>query len=167
MKRHYRPYGCTIPRCYVRQGSRSDWKRHEMKAHVIQESWKCTLSGIDGRPCLRSFPTEAGLRKHFGVHSALPGSKSIDELCEEMRLGKEAYGRFWCGFCEAIIPVEHQVGGKSPREIRSDHIGEHFDKEERRIAEYMCPEMGKRHGEMTREDKTHARDAYNRPPVLC
>jgi len=166
MKRHSRPYGCTIPRCYVRQGSRSDWKRHETKAHLIQESWKCTLSGFDGNPCHANFYTESSLRKHLGMHGILPADKSVDDLCEEMHLGREAYGRFWCGFCVAMIPVEHQVGGKSPKELRFDHIGEHFDKEERKIVEYVCPEMNKRHGDMTREDKSRARDAFNGAPVM-
>lgn len=165
--RHYRPFGCTIPRCHVRQGSKSDWQRHEMKSHVIQESWKCTLSKADDSPCHANFHTEASLRKHLSMHAALPADKSLDELCEEMHLGREAYGRFWCGFCVAIKPVDHQIGGKSPREIRSEHIGQHFKQDGRRIGEYVCPEMNKKHEEMTREEKSRARDMYNRPPVVC
>lgn len=166
MKRHTRPYGCTMPGCYVRHGSRSDWKRHEMKAHAIHESWKCTLARLNGNLCHANFSSEDKLRAHLDKHDLMSVGRSVVELAEEMHLGREGHGRFWCGFCNAIVAVDHSSGGKHPRELRFEHIGDHFDKEDRRISDYLCPQMQKRHGDLTKAEKSKAKDAYARSTMI-
>ena len=128
MKRHVRPYACTFPSCTSRHGSRSDWKRHEEIQHVIQESWLCTARLSDGSKCFTNFTSESALRNHLAVAHRIPTLQITSQLCEGMHLGKEAVGRFWCGFCQDIVSQEPQ-SGYDPKEIRMQHIGDHYDKE--------------------------------------
>ncbi|RWA07760.1 hypothetical protein EKO27_g7355, partial [Xylaria grammica] len=39
-KRHEKPYGCTMPGCERRFGSKNDWKRHENTQHPMSETWR-------------------------------------------------------------------------------------------------------------------------------
>jgi hypothetical protein len=52
-----------------------------------------------------------------------------------MHLGEEAVGRFWCGFCQDIVSQESQ-SGCDPKEMRMQHIGDHYDKDD--IAEQVA-----------------------------
>lgn len=129
MKRHTRPYVCTFPSCTSRHGSRSDWKRHEETQHVIQESWLCTARLPDGSKCFTNFTSELALRNHLDVGHKIPALQITTQLCEGMHLGEEAAGRFWCGFCQDIVGQESQ-SGYDPKEMRMQHIGDHYDKDD-------------------------------------
>lgn len=52
-----------------------------------------------------------------------------------MHLGEEAVGRFWCGFCQDVVSQEPN-GGCDPKEMRMQHIGDHYDKDD--IAEQVA-----------------------------
>jgi hypothetical protein len=52
-----------------------------------------------------------------------------------MHLGEEAVDRFWCGFCQDIVSQEPH-GGYDPKEMRMQHIGDHYDKDD--VAEQVA-----------------------------
>lgn len=133
MKRHTRPYACTFPSCPSRHGSRSDWKRHEETQHVIQESWLCTARSPDGSKCFTNLASERALRQHLDITHRVPTLQITSKVCEDMHLGEEGAGRFWCGFCQDIV---RQEPGHDPKDMRMQHVGDHYDKDEC-IAEYV------------------------------
>jgi hypothetical protein len=128
VKRHTKPYVCTFPPCTSRHGSRSDWKRHEESQHAISESWLCSTRVLDGTRCFTNFSSEHGLQCHLVVAHRMPASKITLELCEAMHLGENGVGRFWCGFCKDIISQEPR-NDCNPREMRTRHVGDHYDKD--------------------------------------
>nr|OQO22921.1 hypothetical protein B0A51_11095 [Rachicladosporium sp. CCFEE 5018] len=160
-KRHTRPYGCTAPRCYARQGSRSDWKRHEEKQHVVRPSWKCILPLESGETCSTNFY----LDQHFDKHLAQThrcSQKDIDTHRQAMHLGRDAHGQFWCGFCKNIV-LSKPGANVTAKQYRLAHIGEHFDKEHMVIDDWVCLELNKPHGQIRKEEKRQARADYNKP----
>ena len=52
-----------------------------------------------------------------------------------MHLGEEGAGRFWCGFCRDIVSQEPQ-SGYDAKEMRMQHVGDHYDKDDSSIANY-------------------------------
>jgi hypothetical protein len=46
-----------------------------------------------------------------------------------MHLGDNGAGRFWCGFCKDIVRQEAR-SDCNPREMRMQHVGDHYDKED-------------------------------------
>lgn len=137
MKRHTRPYVCTFPSCTSRHGSRSDWKRHEETQHVIQGSWLCTARLPGGSKCFTNFTSEPALRSHLSVTHRIPTLQITSQLCENMHLGEEGVGRFWCGFCQDIVSQEPHRG-YDHKEMRMQHIGDHYDKDDSFVAEQVA-----------------------------
>jgi hypothetical protein len=129
MKRHTRPYRCTFPNCDSRHGSRSDWKRHEESQHTIQESWKCTINSSNGSSCFADFPSELELQRHLIVSHGMSAIQVGPEFCEPMHLSDNVTGRFWCRFCRKIVTAGPKSSG-GWREMRLQHIGDHFDKQD-------------------------------------
>lgn len=136
MKRHTRPYSCTFPGCHSRHGSRSDWKRHEETQHPLQDYWKCTVPSSDGIRCFADFASEVELQHHLVVKHRMPAMQITPELCEHMHLGATKSGRFWCSFCQEIMTRDSQ-SIDDLRETRLQHIGDHFDKQDCHIADYV------------------------------
>nr|OQO24156.1 hypothetical protein B0A51_06249 [Rachicladosporium sp. CCFEE 5018] len=160
-KRHTRPYGCTAPRCYARQGSRSDWKRHEEKQHVVRTSWKCTLTLASGKVCFANFYLGQQFDKHLAqTHRC--SQKDVKKHRQAMQLGRDAHGQFWCGFCKDIVPSKPGTN-VTAKQYRLAHIGEHFDKDHKIIDDWVCLELNKPHGEIRKEEKRQARADYNKP----
>jgi len=136
MKRHTRPYVCTFPSCTSRHGSRSDWRRHEESQHPIEESWLCTTRSPNGARCLNNFSSEHALQHHLVVTHRMPALQITLELCEDMHLGSNSADRFWCGFCKDIVSQEPRIG-RTFKERRMLHMGDHYDKDDFSIAEYV------------------------------
>ncbi|KAF2874923.1 hypothetical protein BDV95DRAFT_486726 [Massariosphaeria phaeospora] len=130
MKRHTKPYGCTYPQCHKRFGAKSDWKRHENSQHFQLESFRCQL-----------IPT-SHLESQHEV-------KCLEQLSHEVRrrrIGKNGQGKFWCGFCQKIVPLEKKRN--AAWDERFDHIDHHFNKEKRHIEDWLCVEAKKTKGEV-------------------
>jgi len=54
---------------------------------------------------------------------------------QECRMGRNCQSRFWCGFCRKLIDLKKK--GCEAWAETFDHIGDHFEKEERRIHNWM------------------------------
>lgn len=164
MKRHTRPYGCTHPQCYVRHGSRSDWLRHEKGQHHIPETWLCNIPDLDagGRLCNTWFRRGRDLKIHLVSEHGLDTHDVNHDLIEAMRLGADARDRFWCGFCVAVVPTTTGGGGapthRDPLDLRCAHIGDHFDKDDRNIDDWVCVEAQKAKRTITPEERRRARE---------
>ncbi|KAH9844648.1 zinc finger protein [Teratosphaeria destructans] len=162
-KRHTRPYGCTFPLCYKRFGSRNDWKRHENSQHFLGEQWRCEVNNERGFKCGRLFDREHLLISHLkDMHPLLVlqlqaspielGETILQEAASGMHLGREANFRFWCGFCEKLVPQE----SRNAPEYRFKHLGDHFDRGDD-ISDWVCIQFNKQQRFITKEDKEEAR----------
>ncbi|KAF2088130.1 hypothetical protein K490DRAFT_64804 [Saccharata proteae CBS 121410] len=139
IKRHTKPYGCTFPKCMKKFGSKNDWKRHENSQHFQLEIWRCGLSSS----CSSNAPPCAELFYHKDVFNAhlkgAPHNLGPDERAHEVkirRIGRNSQSRFWCGFCQKILPLEKK--GVDAWDERFDHIDEHFKTE--KIEDWLCIE---------------------------
>ena len=164
MKRHTRPYGCTFQRCRKRFGSRNDWKRHENSQHFIQEIWVCTLPKGEDEECRRVLPNKPRLQKHLRVDHALSTDEANEERCDSMRLGRDGHHRFWCGFCERAI--EQQRENQGAWDVRFKHIGDHFDKDDCHIDNWLCLDENKKKGLITPEDRKNAKRRMRMPVLM-
>jgi hypothetical protein len=148
MKRHTKPYGCTYPKCNKRFGAKSDWKRHENSQHFQLESYRCQeIPPNAENRCGELFYRAEPFRTHLATHYVSP-----DQFVEKLRLcriGKNGQGRFWCGFCRDIIPLDKKRN--EAWDERFDHIDAHFNKQKRRIEDWLCVEAKKTKGEVMRD----------------
>ena len=53
---------------------------------------------------------------------------AFPEQIREQRIGQDCRSRFWCVFCEEIVPLQKK--GLEGANERFDHIEEHFRNEE-------------------------------------
>ena len=118
LKRHSKPYGCTVYRCDKTFGSKNDWKRHEQGQHNPNESWPCDEAG-----CSESFNRRDTFEDHLREYHKLTSDSDVEAKLENNRRGSHRNQWFWCGFCENRINFESD---KSPRDERFDHIDDHF-----------------------------------------
>lgn len=83
--------------------------------------------------CFANFLSENELQQHLlTIHRR----KGTPESREQMHLGKNGVGRFWCGFCQEIISQETR-SAFDQREMRMQHIGDHYDKKDRSVGDYV------------------------------
>ncbi|KAI9694344.1 MAG: hypothetical protein M1820_008992 [Bogoriella megaspora] len=160
MKRHTRPYGCTFPRCKKRFGSKNDWKRHENSQHFQQETYRCRLPSSSSNPgsrpieCAQVFYCRDTFKTHLATHHRLANSTEIESEAKVRHIGRNGQGRFWCGFCNDVIKLEQR--GIDAWDERFKHIGDHFNKEERNIGDWICLETNKPKGVQSKEvDRAH------------
>lgn len=126
-KRHERPYGCTF--CDKTFGSKADWKRHEHSQHKDQQGWGCGL-------------------QDSSQYRLLPLRKRLDDGIKTVRnanqLGQNGQLRFWCGFCQKVLPVQgRDIQGRdidtAAWDERLEHIdSQHFKKGQRKN-EWLAP----------------------------
>jgi hypothetical protein len=130
MNRHERLYGCTFGDCDEKFGSKYDWKRHERSLHHQPECWKCAICPREACTDRESTLTNSQLfykKKLYEEHLREEHKASSDIVREHVRmqrLGRDGLGRYWCGFCEKIIPLQKQ--GLEGSNERFDHIDQHF-----------------------------------------
>ncbi|KAF9894221.1 hypothetical protein FE257_007723 [Aspergillus nanangensis] len=137
-KRHERPYGCTFDRCHKTFGSKADWKRHENSQHFHTQSWRCTLPDASqgGIQCFRLFYRQEIYVQHIKKHHQIANDDVRGALFKN-RIGRNGQQQFWCGFCQAIVPLKNQ--GIEAWNERFNHIdAEHFKKGER-IGNWLLP----------------------------
>lgn len=146
MKRHTRPYGCTFAKCNKRFGSRNDWKRHENSQHFLDEMWRCALASTRAKdsPCGYLTQVQTQFANHLDkVHSIPSGTDESKSTCRNMHLGREGHHHFWCGFCNKLI---QQSEGIQPGawDVRFKHIGDHFDKDNMSIDDWVDIEKNRK-----------------------
>ncbi|EZF12483.1 hypothetical protein H112_06600 [Trichophyton rubrum D6] len=145
-KRHRKPYGCTFKDCYQTFGSKADWKRHESSRHSHLERWRCGDPDItdSSRSCAKMFERRSSYEFHLKVH----GIDNEDEILQRLngnRIGGDCQFRFWCGFCNALVPVFTE--GFAALIERFDHIyNEHFEKGQD-ISSWVLPDSHLTKGE--------------------
>ncbi|KAK0317039.1 hypothetical protein LTR82_011908 [Friedmanniomyces endolithicus] len=157
MKRHTRPYGCTFPSCFKEFGSRNDWKRHEESQHSLQEMWKCMLTTPSGTRCTTISYDSA----HFANHLRQQHQDSLINqnpalLSESMHLGAKAHRRYFCGFCNSLIP-QNPTDFLNAAEARYKHIGDHYDQDSRHVNDWICSEANKAKGLLSAEERKRAK----------
>jgi hypothetical protein len=149
MKRHTRPYGCTFPRCKKRFGSKNDWKRHENSQHFQQETYRCRVKKtIDDSECAQVFYCKDMFKSHLqNAHKY--NEDECNEESRERHIGRNGQGRFWCGFCKDVIKLSRR--GIEAWDERFQHIGEHFNRDQYQIKDWLCLESNKPKGQQVRE----------------
>lgn len=157
MKRHTRPYGCTFPNCVKRFGSRNDWKRHENSQHFLQEMWRCEREVQNGGKCGKLVYQEDKLAQHLHRHHgiALNSAQNEDER-KSMHLGREGHHHFWCGFCNKLIKQQDSMH-QGAWDMRFKHIGDHFDKDNYHIDNWIDIGENRKKGLITKEERKKSR----------
>ena len=148
MKRHTRPYGCTFPRCKKRFGSKNDWKRHENSQHFQQETYRCRYPDAAGQDCCQVFYCGDGFVTHLKHQHACTEEQAKEER-NERHIGRNGQGRFWCGFCKNVLKLDQR--GIEAWDERFKHIGDHFNKENCDIKDWVCLESNKPKGLQVKE----------------
>ncbi|GAB1741383.1 hypothetical protein NU219Hw_g6618t1 [Hortaea werneckii] len=161
-KRHSRPYGCTFADCWKRFGSRNDWKRHENSQHFLIDQWRCDMIIENHHKCGSLFQSEDAMRKHLLAHhtTALqleasrkgnPLQRLVTLKAEHMHIGREAHHYYWCGFCDRLIaPVKD---ASNAWEDRFRHVGDHYDKENKHVDDWICVQANRRKGDISKPDR--------------
>ena len=126
MKRHSRPYGCVLDKCYKRFGSKNDLQRHENKTHPEQmECYRCDGNHREaGQPCFKVFYDG---RDNYKKHLEKCYSQEVQQIEKQAnasRIPANNLGRFWCGFCNKI--VAHDPYATDASKVRLRHIDAHF-----------------------------------------
>ncbi|KAI7153426.1 hypothetical protein KC316_g10618, partial [Hortaea werneckii] len=161
-KRHSRPYGCTFADCWKRFGSRNDWKRHENSQHFLIDQWRCDMVIEGNHKCGSLFQSDDAMRKHLlAQHTAAlqleasrkgnPLQRLVNLKTEHMHIGREAHHYYWCGFCDRLIaPVK---GASNAWEDRFRHVGDHYDKENKHVDDWICVQANRRKGDISKPDR--------------
>ncbi|KAK6338015.1 hypothetical protein TWF696_001485 [Orbilia brochopaga] len=148
MQRHRRPFFCTFhwqERGEVQRfGSKDDWRRHEEHRHYQSEFYKCP-GGSGDENCLSDFSGRLEFERHLeDYHKSvvaswtLPDGKINDDAKRDF-LQRHHNGtdyiedNFWCGFCAKLINIPPEMTGRRGKEIRVNHVADHFHKEQKDI----------------------------------
>ncbi|KAI1737545.1 hypothetical protein F4680DRAFT_468084 [Xylaria scruposa] len=160
-KRHDKPYGCTMPDCEKRFGSKNDWKRHENTQHFMLEMWRCDVDGCE-RVCYR----REVFRTHLEKEHPITDPNIVEAKLEKCRVGRNCEARFWCGFCQEIVEIK-QKGIQAWAE-RFDHIDEHFsgrNRTQREISEWKNFDQSRRGKDASIEDSDDGGQSSSRRNV--
>ncbi|GAP89560.1 putative C2H2 type zinc finger domain-containing protein [Rosellinia necatrix] len=145
-KRHEKPYGCTMPDCDKRFGSKNDWKRHENTQHFRGEMWLC-----DEESCGVDHSHRDQFRRHLERSHQIADQNELEVRLERCRVGED---RFWCGFCQRIVGTkEKELHGRAER---FDHIDNHITgrngQDRKEISEWRSFGTPRRSKELPKED---------------
>ncbi|RMX77456.1 hypothetical protein D0869_09876 [Hortaea werneckii] len=161
-KRHSRPYGCTFADCWKRFGSRNDWKRHENSQHFLIDQWRCDMIIENNHKCGSLFQSEDAMRKHLlaqhtralqqeASRKGNPLQRLVTLKAEHMHIGREAHHYYWCGFCDRLVaPVKD---ASNAWEDRFRHVGDHYDKENKHVDDWICVQANRRKGDISKPDR--------------
>lgn len=125
MKRHERPYGCTVKGCGKSFGSKNDWKRHESGQHSSPfDAWACDYDG-----CVAMFDDRLAFMQHLMEAHDTRHQEDVQSRTESCRIGRQGDSRFWCGFCAQVVEidtVDQDAGRGNCWSRRFDHIDSHL-----------------------------------------
>ena len=77
-------------------------------------------------------------------------------LSESMHLGAKAHRRYFCGFCNSLIP-QNPTDFLNAAEARYKHIGDHYDQDSRHVNDWICSEANKAKGLLSAEERKRAK----------
>ncbi|KAI7392040.1 hypothetical protein KC328_g7227 [Hortaea werneckii] len=169
-KRHSRPYGCTFADCWKRFGSRNDWKRHENSQHFLIDQWRCDMAIEGNHKCGSLFQSDDAMRKHLlAQHTTAlqleasrkgnPLQRLVNLKTEHMHIGREAHHYYWCGFCDRLVaPVKD---ASNAWEDRFRHVGDHYDKENKHVDDWICVQANRRKGDICKPDRRKGKGSSN------
>ncbi|KAK6352158.1 hypothetical protein TWF730_008990 [Orbilia blumenaviensis] len=146
MQRHRRPFFCTFhwqERSEVQRfGSKDDWRRHEEHRHYQSEFYKCP--GGSHKSCRSAWIGKPEFEEHLEEHHkeivtswSLDGK--VDDEAKRDFFQKHHNGtdyvedNFWCGFCARLIAIPPEMTGRRGKEVRVNHVADHFHKEQKDI----------------------------------
>jgi hypothetical protein len=87
------------------------------------------MSSSNATGCFADLPSEEELQRHLIVSHGMSAIQVSPDFCEHMHLGDNATGRFWCPFCRNVVTTDRK-SSDDWREMRLQHIGDHFDKQD-------------------------------------
>ncbi|KAI8633994.1 hypothetical protein F5Y19DRAFT_260295 [Xylariaceae sp. FL1651] len=160
-KRHEKPYGCTMPDCDKKFGSKNDWKRHENTQHFMLEMWRCDeqKAGNVPEPCEKVCYRREIFRVHLEKDHHTTDQHTLDAKLEKCRVGRNCEARFWCGFCQEIVEIKQK--GLQAWAERFDHIDEHFsgrNRAQKEISEWKNFDQSQPSRESPKEDPDDVSD---------
>ncbi|KAM3561331.1 hypothetical protein MY1884_002426 [Beauveria asiatica] len=125
MKRHDRPYGCTVNGCGKSFGSKNDWKRHECHQHESIDAWACSEDG-----CIAICESHSAFVQHLGGAHDMFYGEDLHSRVQSCRIGRPSDAKFWCGFCRRVVEIEdvmvQEDGNGTHQSRRFDHIDNHL-----------------------------------------
>ena len=121
----------------------------------------------NGEKCGKLFYSECLMKSHLEhEHIAVlrvQASKEGNPLArllviktEQMHLGREGHHSFWCGFCNRLVAQDKST--HPAWEERFKHIGDHYDRENRHIDDWICVQENRRRGTIDRTNRKKAKD---------
>jgi len=160
IKRHTRPFGCTFHKCHKSFGSKNDWKRHENSQHFQIEMFRCQISDLSKRygVCAKIFYARSAFEEHLKDGHKISDDRLFTDHVQEGRIGRGNQGRFWCGFCRKILPLQEQ--GVPGWDERFNHIDGHF-KQGNSVDAWVDAETNQTKEEMTTECHRRRRDQHS------
>ncbi len=117
-----RSFDCTH-HCGQVFNSADDWQLHEMTNHVRQNEYRCTEMTDEGRECGKIFWALSDYLLHLMAKHDIGAVQR--QYIHARFLPADYACRFWCGFCQQIIP-NLPMDGYWAYYARFFHIGNHF-----------------------------------------
>jgi hypothetical protein len=110
-------------KCSKTFDSINDWKRHENSEHFHIEMWRCDEATPEADECAKVCYHQETFQEHLKSAHQLDDDavKVKTELCH---IGRNAQGRFWCGFCIRLIDLTAK--GVEAWNERFSHIDDHI-----------------------------------------
>jgi hypothetical protein len=92
-------------RCSKTFETKDAWKKHENSQHFHLEMWRCNNATSEAEECANVCYRLETFHRHLRTtHELDDDTVTIKtELC---RMGRNAQGRFWCGFCTKLIDLK-------------------------------------------------------------
>jgi hypothetical protein len=123
--------------------------------------WKCHLGG-DDRRSLCDFPAvqdQDRFCQHLRKAHKVESDGELKRYCTQFKLGREGNNSFWCGFCREVVQQDRKA--VQAWKVRGDHIGDHFDKENRKIEDWFCVESNRCKRELERDARAQGMEEEN------
>lgn len=118
--------------------------------------WKCSFRSGTGITCGRVFYHSGPFREHTrSTHSGQYSPGQFEDVVSSMHIASNAHKNFWCGFCRKL--VANFVTIHTALEGRYKHIGDHFDKDEMHIKDWICVEANKPKEFIDEDDRERSR----------
>ena len=115
------------------------------------EMWRCELLGPNGTKCARLCHQRGDFVSHLEhKHFLQQGSQQNEDHCNAMHISRDAHDHFWCGFCNKLISNPDDIQ-TAAYERRFSHIGDHFDKDNDHIDNWIDIEENRPKRELKRD----------------
>jgi hypothetical protein len=91
-------------------------------------------------------------RRHFSEHLRFMHRDQVDDTqldhyCDMMHLRDNGHNCYWCGFCNKLQRQDSN-DMHNAQEVRFKHIGDHYDKDDYHVRDWICVEANRPKGEL-------------------